>query len=910
MADIELRLIAHNDEYITNIKEAQTAHQTFNDNFKAGEASKQQLLTETNNDISQQGKNLDYNAKVVGKISTSLRAELKKISEELIKMDAAGQRGTKAFDDLLKKAGKLADEAGTKPQSLRAELRNVREEMMKMEIAGQRGTAAFTQLANRAGELADQAGDTQQRIKILASDTKNLDAAMSVGTGLAGGFAVAEGAMALFGKEGENLQRQLVKLQGGMNLLNGLQSVANVLNKDSAARVVLAAKAQQLYTLVVGTSTGALKAFKIALATTGIGLIVVAIGALVANWDKLTAAIFNSNKELDEFDSKIKDNEMSLHTLNAVLSETISKRNDEIALLEAKGGNEEEIYKKSVENLKDEKRLLAENISLLEQQAKKQEWIMNSAYMKGDKVAYEEELKKLTDIDNSLNDVKNKYNSLDTQIQILTITEQKRLDKIKEDEESKTLKKRQEKYQKFVDLLKQLTEKEQAARLSMLSGKARINAEEKLQLDEIDMLKKHLKELGKLNEEQYAQIKTVEDGIRKKAEEERKKFDEERKKFDEEEAKKETEKNDKLRDLQRKNEEDKLELIEAGEEKKLKLKLEFLEEDLITQSKIKGQESKLLQDNLNIQIGIVKNAIAKLKTEKGFSLWKVLGIDPNTKEGKLAVESINKNASVIMDSVGQIMDAELAQAEQHTQNIQTRLDEAEAALDKELELQKEGLANNVDAKKKEIEQIQAEKAKALEEEKKLQQAQQLLDTTTQISSLITAAANIFKGFSKIPLIGQILAIAAVASMFTAFAAAKAQASQITKMEQGGYGDSTGVVKGKRHSGGGEKFSDHIEVEDGEAWAVWNRSATQKFGNFIPYMVDSMNNLKFPNLNMTSPGTVVNIDTKKMQSKLDDINQGIKVLNDNLLNTGDVFYAGKSKVIKLNNNHIRIVHGKN
>lgn len=61
--------------------------------------------------------------------------------------------------------------------------------------------------------------------------------------------------------------------------------------------------AQRAYAAVVGTSTGALKAFRIALAATGIGLAVVAIGALVANWDKLKEAISGSTKELDDYNA-------------------------------------------------------------------------------------------------------------------------------------------------------------------------------------------------------------------------------------------------------------------------------------------------------------------------------------------------------------------------------------------------------------------------------------------------------------------------------------------------------------------------------------------------------------------------------------------------------------------------------
>jgi hypothetical protein len=76
------------------------------------------------------------------------------------------------------------------------------------------------------------------------------------------------------------------------------QQVANIVKEkgailDTASLVQTTAlsAAQGGYALAVGTSTGALKLFRIALAATGIGLIVVAIGALIANFDDLKNAV-------------------------------------------------------------------------------------------------------------------------------------------------------------------------------------------------------------------------------------------------------------------------------------------------------------------------------------------------------------------------------------------------------------------------------------------------------------------------------------------------------------------------------------------------------------------------------------------------------------------------------------------
>jgi hypothetical protein len=160
-----------------------------------------------------------------------------------------------------------------------------------MSLAGQEGTKAFKQMEAEAGKLKDQIGDTSQRIKTLASDTVRIDTVVSAVQGITAGFQIAQGAAALFGSENEDLQKSLLKVQGAMALATGVQQVANLLNKDSILITQGQAAAQALYATAVGASTGAMKAFRIALLATGIGAAVAAVGLLIAKWDELTAAV-------------------------------------------------------------------------------------------------------------------------------------------------------------------------------------------------------------------------------------------------------------------------------------------------------------------------------------------------------------------------------------------------------------------------------------------------------------------------------------------------------------------------------------------------------------------------------------------------------------------------------------------
>jgi hypothetical protein len=185
----------------------------------------------------------------------------------------------------------IKDSTAQGTTSAKQRLRELQKTLIDMSLAGQEGTKAFKQMEQEAGKLKDQIGDTGQRIKNLASDTRNIDTFVSAVQGITAGFQIAQGAAALFGSENEDLQKSLLKVQGAMALATGVQQVANLLNKDSILITQGQAAAQALYATAVGASTGAMKAFRIALLATGIGAAIAAVGLLIAKWDDLTAAV-------------------------------------------------------------------------------------------------------------------------------------------------------------------------------------------------------------------------------------------------------------------------------------------------------------------------------------------------------------------------------------------------------------------------------------------------------------------------------------------------------------------------------------------------------------------------------------------------------------------------------------------
>lgn len=156
---------------------------------------------------------------------------------------AANNKSIKALTDQVKAYKTLHGMSGKAITQLRA----MRERLMEMEDAGEFGTQAFIDLAIAAGRLEDQIGDTQQRIRILASDTKELDAISGIGDAIAGSFYIATSAAEVFGDDMEGLQKAFYKVQAAMSVVSGATQVFNALNKDSAAMVVLNTAVTKLF---------------------------------------------------------------------------------------------------------------------------------------------------------------------------------------------------------------------------------------------------------------------------------------------------------------------------------------------------------------------------------------------------------------------------------------------------------------------------------------------------------------------------------------------------------------------------------------------------------------------------------------------------------------------------------------
>lgn len=161
---------------------------------------------------------------------------------------------SKRMDDIISKFQRI--DASTAP--LKKKLRDIKALMAQMNIDGLTDTDAFSIMAQQAGAYADALGDASQAVRQFSDDNLNLNAATDAMSLVASTASVATGAMGLFGIENENVNEAILKVQSSLALLNGVQAIANVLNKDSALMLKLQALATTGASITTTTFSAAL----------------------------------------------------------------------------------------------------------------------------------------------------------------------------------------------------------------------------------------------------------------------------------------------------------------------------------------------------------------------------------------------------------------------------------------------------------------------------------------------------------------------------------------------------------------------------------------------------------------------------------------------------------------------------
>lgn len=166
-----------------------------------------------------------------------------------------------------------------------------------------------------------------------------------------------------------------------------------------------------------------------------------------------------------------------------------------------------------------------------------------------------------------------------------------------------------------------------------------------------------------------------------------------------------------------------------------------------------------------------------------------VNLDITQEEADKISEAINTIADSVSKTLNTAFDTAIKTQQGFIDSLDKRIAKQEEVVAKEQKLADEGHANNLAREVAGLNKLNDAREKAIEKQKKIKNAQVALDTISQLSSLITAAAKIYESLANIPIVGVPLATATVAVMFGAFAATKIAGAALVAQQgfrEGGY----------------------------------------------------------------------------------------------------------------------------
>ena len=192
----------------------------------------------------------------------------------------------------LQNLDKAINETDKQTASLKTQLREATQELIRAQEEFGDYSKAALDAAKKVAGLKDQVQEAKETSALFDPGARFQAATGAIAAG-ANAVQGYQAALGLLGVEGEAAQQTLLKVQSAMALSQSLSGIA-----DSAKDFQrLGAVAKQA---LAGIRTG--------IAATGIGVLVVALGAIVAYWDDIKEAVNGVSSEQEELNEKSKAN--------------------------------------------------------------------------------------------------------------------------------------------------------------------------------------------------------------------------------------------------------------------------------------------------------------------------------------------------------------------------------------------------------------------------------------------------------------------------------------------------------------------------------------------------------------------------------------------------------------------------
>jgi len=236
-----------------------------------------------------------------------LEKEMVDLNDQMEQLSNNGEQNTTAFKDLskafdktqndLKKfSGDMEHLGGDILVEVTGSISKMEDRMYELALAGDTTSKEFRDLQTQTAKYKKIIIETDRSIDALAEQGRGLSTALSISSGAVAGFQAFTGVTALLGSENEELLETITKLQAAQGVLNSIETIKQQLDANSIVLTRAKTKVQKLYNLAIGNGTKGMKLFRGAMLATGIGALIIGVGLLIANFDKLKGMLLGTTK--------------------------------------------------------------------------------------------------------------------------------------------------------------------------------------------------------------------------------------------------------------------------------------------------------------------------------------------------------------------------------------------------------------------------------------------------------------------------------------------------------------------------------------------------------------------------------------------------------------------------------------
>jgi hypothetical protein len=192
--------------------------------------------------------------------------------------------------------------------SLKSQLRQAQAEVGALSDKFGATSKEAVAAAKNAAILADKIGDAKSLTDAFNPDAK-FRALSGALTGVAGGFSVVTGALGAVGAESKDVEQAILKVQSAMAIASGAQAIGESVDQFRQLGAVV-----RQYTIVQKIVTAGQWLWNAAMAANPIGLLVVAIAALIAGGVALVNYFKSSSEASAKNTASIKANKTALES--------------------------------------------------------------------------------------------------------------------------------------------------------------------------------------------------------------------------------------------------------------------------------------------------------------------------------------------------------------------------------------------------------------------------------------------------------------------------------------------------------------------------------------------------------------------------------------------------------------------